>query len=222
MCNEAVKRYQAVIFDLDGVICRTDQYHYKAWKAIADELQTPFNPTINQRLRGVGRMDSLNIILEKCPRVVDEKEKIEWATKKNTIYRSLLSAMTPEDLLPGVMTTLLQLRAQDVLLGLGSASKNAPLILHRLGLQNFLDAVIDGNDVSHSKPDPEVFAKTGSRLGVDPSACLVVEDAEAGLQAARRAGMDCAADGGSAHGSPLATWDLKSITDLVPIVMRKN
>lgn len=211
-------RYLAVIFDLDGVICKTDQYHYHAWKTIADELHAPFDQTINQRLRGVGRMDSLNIILEKCPFKLTDTEKKDWAEKKNKIYRSLLSNMMPDALLPGVMDTLLRLRATGILLGLGSASKNAPLILQRLGLKGFFDAVIDGNNVTKSKPNPEVFVKTGRALGVKPDQCLVVEDAEAGLEAARRAGMDCAADGGSAKGSDLATWDLKNITELVQIV----
>ena len=187
--------YKGIIFDLDGVICHTDKYHYQAWKKLADRLGIYFDETINNRLRGVSRMESLNIILERADKTYTEQEKEAFATEKNEVYKELLKQMTPEELSPEVKDTLEELRNRGILLSIGSSSKNAGFILNRLGLGDFFDAVSDGNNISHSKPDPEVFLKAAEFLKLPASECLVVEDAEAGLLAAKNGGMDSAAIG---------------------------
>lgn len=209
-------RYQAVIFDLDGVICHTDKYHYQAWKQIADELGIYFDETINNRLRGVSRMESLDIILERCDRTLDAKEKELWAGKKNEIYKELLKNMTPADLSAEVKDTLDALRGRGLKLAIGSSSRNARFILDRLGLDGFFDEISDGNNITKSKPDPEVFLKAAEYLGKRPEDCLVVEDAQAGLMAAKAGGMDCAGIGDAAE-SGLADYSLGRFGDLLDI-----
>ena len=210
-------RYKAIIFDLDGVICRTDQYHYLAWKQIADELGIPFDEKVNERLRGVSRMASFDIILECYDGVMDEEEKVRWTDKKNEIYKSMLTRMSHDDLLDGVADTLDELRGMGLKLAIGSSSRNTKFILGQLGLADFFDAVSDGTNITHSKPDPEVFLKAAEFLGMAPKDCLVVEDAEAGLQAATAGGMDSAAFGDIAVNSGLGTWNLTTFSDLVGI-----
>ena len=182
-------KYKAIIFDLDGVICHTDQYHFQAWKQLADRLGIPFNEQDNDRLRGVSRMESLNIILEKSSRIYSEQEKLAFAEEKNEYYKKLLIQMMPSDLPEGVLETLQELRSRGLLLGIGSSSKNTKLILSRLGLADFFDAVADGTEISHSKPDPEVFLLAAEKLGVSPAESLVVEDADAGIEAAKAGGF---------------------------------
>lgn len=182
-------KYKAIIFDLDGVICHTDQYHFQAWKQLADRLGIPFNEQDNDRLRGVSRMESLNIILEKSSRIYSEQEKLAFAEEKNEYYKNLLIQMTSSDLPEGVLETLQELRSHGLLLGIGSSSKNTKLILSRLGLADFFDAVADGTEISHSKPDPEVFLLAAEKLGVSPAKSLVVEDADAGIEAAKAGGF---------------------------------
>ena len=208
--------YKGIIFDLDGVICHTDKYHYQAWKKLADKLGIYFDEKINNRLRGVSRMESLEIILEKSDKTYDEQEKIRFAEEKNSLYKVLLQKMTPEDLSQEVKTTLEQLKEKGFKLAIGSSSKNAKFILERIGLSEFFDAVSDGNNITQSKPSPEVFLKAAEYLGLEPGACLVVEDAEAGLQAAVNGGMDCAGIG-DASGSSLATYKLNSFKDLLNV-----
>ena len=161
--------YKGIIFDLDGVICHTDKYHYQAWKKLADRLGIYFDETINNRLRGVSRMESLNIILERADKTYTEQEKEAFATEKNEVYKELLKQMTPEELSPEVKDTLEELRNRGILLSIGSSSKNAGFILNRLGLGDFFDAVSDGNNISHSKPDPEVFLKAAEFLKLPAS-----------------------------------------------------
>lgn len=209
-------RYRAVIFDLDGVICHTDKYHYQAWKQIADELGIYFDETINNRLRGVSRMESLDIILERGDRDLDAEEKELWAGKKNEIYKELLKNMTPADLSAEVKDTLDELRGRGLKLAIGSSSKNARFILGRLGLDGFFDQISDGNNITKSKPDPEVFLKAAEYLGERSEDCLVVEDAQAGLMAAKAGGMDCAGIGDAA-GSGLADYSLGRFADLLVI-----
>lgn len=191
-------KYQGIIFDLDGVICSTDEYHYLAWKALANRLGIPFGRETNHRLRGVSRIESLNILLEQSPRVYSDAEKAEFAEEKNQLYRSLLREMSEADLSEEVRVTLERLREWGLKLAIGSSSKNTPFILERIGLSSFFDAVADGNCIVHSKPDPEVFLKAADLLGLPPSACLVVEDAHAGVEAAVAGGFDCAAIGSAA------------------------
>ena len=187
-------KYRAVIFDLDGVICFTDKYHYQAWKSVADELGIYFDEKINDRLRGVSRKASFEIILENYDGTMGE-----------------------EDLSKEVKDTLDQLRERGLSLAIGSSSKNAGFILHQLGLGEYFDAVSDGNLISKSKPDPEVFIKAAELLGENPEDCLVVEDAKAGVQAAKAGGMDCAALGDGAK-SGLADYNMAKFSDLSEIV----
>ena len=210
-------KYKGIIFDLDGVICSTDHYHYLAWKALADRLGAYFDETINNRLRGVSRMASLEIVLERYNGTLTEEEKLAAAEEKNNTYRELLKQMTPADLSDEVKTTLDALRAKGLLLGIGSSSKNTRFILSRIGLGDYFDKISDGTNITRSKPDPEVFLKAAEYLGLEPKDCLVVEDAVAGVQAAHAAGMDAAAVGDAA-GSGLAEYSLKSISELLDCV----
>ncbi len=189
---------KAVIFDLDGVICFTDHYHYLAWKALADEIGVYFDETINNRLRGVSRMASLDIILERSQQAYTQEEKVAMAEKKNDLYRKLLCQMSHADLSREVKTTLDLLRSRGLKLAIGSSSKNTPFILKQIGLEGYFDAISDGNNITRSKPDPEVFLKAAEMLNLAPEECLVVEDALAGAQAAHAGGMKAACVGDAA------------------------
>lgn len=175
---------KACLFDLDGVIVDTAKYHYVAWKKIADELGFFFSEADNERLKGVSRMQSLDILLEVGNKELDEQTKLALAERKNAIYVDYVTRMNEDEILPGVTRFLDELRANGILIALGSASKNAPMILERIGLIEKFDAIIDGNKVANAKPDPEVFLKGAQVLGVDPKNCLVFEDAQAGIEAA--------------------------------------
>lgn len=209
-------KYKAVIFDLDGVICHTDQYHYQAWKQVADELSICFDQEINNRLRGVSRMASFEIILERYDGTMSPEDKEFYAAKKNDCYKELLKNMSPSDLSPEVKETLDSLRESCCLLGIGSSSKNAGFILERLGLLSYFDAVSDGNLITRSKPDPEVFLLAAKMLNQKPEDCLVVEDAKAGVEAAHAGGMDAAAMGDAVE-CGLAEYNLRAFTDLLRI-----
>ena len=211
-------KFQAVIFDLDGVICFTDEYHYRAWKAMADGMGIPFDRTINNRLRGVSRMDSLEIILEKYdgPALSDEK-KAELARQKNDLYRESLHEMSPRDLSDEVKETLDSLRAMGLKLAIGSSSKNTPFILGQIGLAGYFDAVSDGNNITRSKPDPEVFLKAAEMLGIAPERCLVVEDAVSGAEAGHAGGMKVACLGDAAQNGA-GDWNMQTIRELTDIV----
>ena len=210
-------KYQAVIFDLDGVICFTDRYHYLAWKKMADDLGVYFDEEINNRLRGVSRMESLEIILEKYDGNLTEEEKLALAEKKNQLYVELLSQMTEKDLSAEVAETLEELRKKGIKLAIGSSSKNAKYILNRLGLKDYFDAVSDGTNISKSKPDPEVFLKAAEFLQKKPAECLVVEDAKAGVAAANNGCFDSAGLGEAASCEDV-TYGMKSFRDLLKIV----
>ena len=210
-------KYQGIIFDLDGVICSTDEYHYLAWKALADRLGIPFDRERNNLLRGVSRMQSLEIILEKSDKAYSEEEKAAFAEEKNTLYRQLLARMSPADLPEDVKTSLEAMRRTELKLAIGSSSKNTPFILERIGLDGFFDAVADGNCITHSKPHPEVFLKAAGMIGLAPDVCLVVEDARAGVEAAVAGGFDCAAIG-DARDDARAKWHLNRFSDLLQIM----
>ena len=207
------KPIRAVLFDLDGVIVSTDQYHYQAWKHLADAEGIPFDRDDNERLRGVSRMESLDIILEKASLSYSASEKAEMARRKNAIYRDSLRTLSPADRLPGVSTLLEDLRRRGIKIAIGSSSKNAGPILEAIGLDHTFDVVVDGNDIGRSKPDPEVFTRAAERLGVAPGQCLVVEDAEAGIEAALAAGMPVLAVG-SAVIHPGATLTAESLAEV--------
>ncbi len=181
---------QGVIFDLDGVLVSTDELHYQAWKKLADELGiTDFNREDNVRQRGVSRMASLEVVLEKGDKEYSEEEKVEMAERKNDYYKEMLQSLDDSAVLPGAFDTLKMLRERGILTAVGSASKNAPLILEKTGLLPLIDKISCGLDVTKSKPDPEVFLVAASKLELAPENCLVVEDAKAGIDAAKAGGM---------------------------------
>ena len=180
---------QAIIFDLDGVLLSTDELHYAAWKSVAEELQIPFDRQVNNRLRGVSRMASLDIILENGGLILSPAEKEAVATRKNDRYRALLMTLTPDSVSPEVRKTLSALKERGLRLAVGSSSKNTKLILSQTDLGRYFDAVSDGTNITRSKPDPEVFLKAAAFLGLPPSACAVVEDAVAGIDAANTGGF---------------------------------
>lgn len=199
---------KAVIFDLDGVIVSTDDCHYRAWKKMADEEGIYFDRKINNRLRGVSRTASLDIVLEMADREYSEDEKQALAEKKNNYYKKLICELTPNDILPGAMETLEELKKNGIKIAIGSSSKNTPIILKQIGLDTYFDAISDGNNITHSKPDPEVFLKAAEMLGVAPEHCMIVEDADAGIEAGKRAGMKTLSVHG-AKGADFETEDLK-------------
>jgi len=182
-------KIRACLFDLDGVVVDTAKYHYLAWKKIADDLGFDFSEHDNERLKGVSRMESLDILLEIGKIKVDLAKKEELAVLKNSLYVSYIQKMTPDEILPGVIRFLDELHNGGILIALGSASKNAMSILDKINIAQKFDAVIDGNKVSKAKPDPEVFLKGAIELGIEPQDCLVFEDAQAGIEAARNGGM---------------------------------
>jgi beta-phosphoglucomutase len=182
---------KACIFDLDGVIVDTAKYHYLAWKRLADQLKIDFTEKDNERLKGVSRMASLNIILEIGNMHPDNSTKEKYAALKNEWYVDYIKKMTPDEILPGSIEFINELRKAGIKVGLGSASRNTPLILERVGMRNLFDAVADGNVVHKAKPDPEVFLTAAKMLNIDPRFCVVFEDAVAGVEAALNAGMIC-------------------------------
>jgi beta-phosphoglucomutase len=182
---------KACIFDLDGVIVDTAKYHYLAWKKLATMLNINFTEENNERLKGVSRMASLDIILEIGNMVLDEKMKEEYAALKNKWYLDYINQMMPDEILPGSLEFISELKNAGIKVALGSASRNTPLILERLGIGNLFDAIADGNVVRNAKPDPEVFITAAKMLGVQPEDCVVFEDAVAGVEAALNAGMCC-------------------------------
>lgn len=187
---------RGVIFDLDGVLVSTDELHYQAWKRLADELGIKnFTREDNERQRGVSRMASLEVVLEKSEKNYNEEEKIALAEKKNAYYKKSLATLSARDLLPGARETLEMLREKGILTAVGSASKNAPEILERIELMPILDKISCGLDTTKSKPDPEVFLVAANKLELDPSECLVVEDSAAGIVAAKAGNMKALAVG---------------------------
>lgn len=213
---------KAIIFDLDGVICSTDEYHYMAWKALAEKIGvTDFTREDNRRQRGVSRMESLAVLLEKSDKEFTEEEKLSLAEQKNDIYKSLLKNMSQADLSQEVKFTMDELRSSGFKLAIGSSSKNTPAILERLGLGSYFDAVADGNCITHSKPDPEVFLKAAAMLGFKPSECIVVEDAPAGVQSGKNGGF-LVAGIGAVSDSEGVDFSLKSFSDLLKIEMLRT
>lgn len=202
---------KAVIFDLDGVIVSTDDCHYEAWKKLADEEGIYFDRKINDRLRGVSRMASLEIVLEKSEKAYTEEEKAELAERKNNYYREFIKKLTPNDVLPGVMDNLEELKQNGIKIAIGSSSKNTPIILKQIGLDGYFDAVSDGNNITHSKPNPEVFLKASEMLKIPPENCLVVEDADAGIEAGKKGGMKTL----SVHGAKGADYETEDLVNFL-------
>jgi beta-phosphoglucomutase len=204
---------KAVIFDLDGVIVSTDEFHYQGWQRLADEEGIYFDRKTNERLRGVSRLESLEIILEKADRNYSREEKTKMAERKNNYYRDLLRTLTPDDVFPGVKEMLKELKDKGIKIAIGSSSKNTPSILQKIGMETSFDAVSDGNQIRKSKPDPEVFLLAASKLKIPPDQCLVVEDADAGVEAAINAGMKCLAVG-SASTNPKAHLRANNLNEI--------
>jgi len=212
-------KYAGVIFDLDGVICHTDVFHYKSWKSLADSMNIYFDEEINNRLRGVSRMESLDIILERYDgKPLSDAEKLRIADDKNEIYKKLLAQMDESYVTQSVSDTLNKLRKGGIKLAIGSSSKNAGLILSRIGLGDFFDAVSDGNNIEFSKPHPQVFQIAAEDISLPPSLCLVVEDAKAGIEAAVAGGFDSAAIGDATE-DERATYKIAEFSELVGIVL---
>ncbi|MDO5337479.1 MAG: beta-phosphoglucomutase [Eubacteriales bacterium] len=208
---------KAFIFDLDGVIVFTDKFHYQAWKKMADSMGIYFDETINNRLRGVSRAESLEIILERYEGTpLSPEKKAALMEEKNNTYRSLLATMTPCDVTNQVRDTLKKLREAGFKLAIGSSSKNARFILEKVALTDAFDAISDGNNITHSKPDPEVFVKAGQFLGEAPEDCVVIEDAYAGIDAAKAAEMT-AVGIGDASGYDKADYKIHEFSELLKI-----
>ena len=215
---EDIMSIKGVIFDLDGVLVFTDKFHYQAWKKMADGMGIYFDEVINNRLRGVSRMASLDIILERYegePLSPEQKEAL--AEQKNKMYRELLATMTYADVTDDVRSTLAELRRRGYKLAVGSSSKNAKFILERTGLTDAFDRVSDGTNITHSKPDPEVFLKAAEYIGEEPASCLVVEDAESGIDAGNAGGMQTAAIGDAVN-CGRAAYNINSVADLLEIL----
>ncbi len=184
-----MSQIKAFLFDLDGVIVDTAIYHYQAWKRLANELGFDISEEFNEGLKGVSRTDSLDLILAHGGLTLSDEKKAELAAQKNDWYLELVSRMTSNDILPGVASFFSQVRQAGLKTALGSVSKNAPLILERIGMTEAFEAIIDGTKISKGKPDPEVFTKGAEELGVSASECVVFEDAVAGVEAGKRGGM---------------------------------
>lgn len=182
-------KIKACLFDLDGVIVDTAVYHFQAWRRLANELGFDFTEHQNEQLKGISRMESLELILNWGNVSLTEAEKVEWATRKNDWYLDLVKLMTPNEVLPGVAKFLTDLREAGIKIALGSASKNSKLILERINMLDYFDAIIDGNNITKGKPDPQVFLMGAEAINALPSECVVFEDAVAGVQAAKAGGM---------------------------------
>ena len=181
--------YLGAIFDLDGVLVDTAKYHFLAWKKLADQLDIPFTEEDNERLKGVSRIKSLDILLSLGNKSYSEDERNKFMEQKNKEYVRYISQMDEREILPGVIELLNQLKDRKLKIALGSASKNSGLILKNTKLQDYFDVIVDGNDVLKAKPDPEVFLLGAKRIGIPASQCIVFEDAYAGIEAAKKAGM---------------------------------
>lgn len=182
---------KACIFDLDGVIVDTAHYHFLAWKRLADELGIGFTEADNERLKGVSRLRSMEIIMELGGISLSQREKERLANKKNEWFVDFVERMVPEEIFKGVKPLIRELHDRGIKIGLASSSKNAKTVIQLLRISNEFDVVVDGNMITHSKPDPEIFLLAADKLGIEPADCLVFEDAEAGVEAALAAGMKC-------------------------------
>lgn len=213
----------AAIFDLDGVIVDTAKYHYLAWKKLANEIGLDLTLEDNERLKGVSRMDSLDIILALGGLQFSEAEKLAMADKKNAWFVEYVNQMTPDEILPGAKALLEACRANGIKVALGSSSKNAKTVLNLLNITQLFDVIVDGTMIKNSKPHPEIFLLGASLLNITPNKCIVFEDAEAGVEAALAAGMQCVGLGSPAQlgKANLVIPDLKNFTieDMTNLVL---
>lgn len=209
-----LEKYKAIIFDLDGVIVSTDECHYEAWKMLSDEEGIYFDREINQRLRGVSRMESLEIVLERAQKQYSDEEKLEMATRKNGYYVEKIKSLTKSAILDGAMEFVDMAKSLGLKVAIGSSSKNTMTILKQVECDEIFNAIADGNDIKNSKPAPDVFLVAAQKLGINPNDCMVVEDAYAGVDAAISAGMDVLAVG-YASTYEKATYSAKSLGELI-------
>jgi beta-phosphoglucomutase len=182
-------QFKSALFDLDGVIVDTAVYHFKAWRRLANELGFDFTEHQNEQLKGISRMESLDLILKWGDKILSQEDKNIWATRKNEWYLELITNMTPREILPGVKDFLNQLKDEKIAIALGSASKNSKMILNKIELFHYFDAIIDGNNITKGKPDPQVFLMGAVATNSLPGECIVFEDAQAGIEAAKAGGM---------------------------------
>lgn len=206
-------KYEAIIFDLDGVVVSTDNCHYEAWKRLADEEGIYFDRDINEHLRGVSRMESLEIVLRKAKRSYSDEQKQEMAERKNGYYKSFIKTLSKDSILNGVLEFIDHAKKCGIKVAIGSSSKNTIAILTQLEMVDLFDAIADGNDVKNSKPAPDVFLKAAEKLGIKNNMCIVVEDADAGIEAALAAEMDVLAVG-YASKNDRATYSAGGICDI--------
>jgi beta-phosphoglucomutase len=211
----------ALIFDLDGVLVDTAKYHFIAWKKLADQLGIAFTETDNERLKGVSRMDSLDIILSIGGVSLTQEQKFELADKKNSWFVEFVNKMSPDEIFPGVKELLRDAKQKGFGIALASSSKNAPAVLRLLNIEDQFDAVVDGTMVQNAKPDPEIFLLAAQLLGKQPSDCVVFEDAEAGVEAAKHAKMKCIGIG-NAQSLSKADYIVNQIADFKLTDLEKN
>ncbi|MBF0779657.1 MULTISPECIES: beta-phosphoglucomutase [unclassified Granulicatella] len=180
---------KALVFDLDGVITDSAEYHYQAWKQLGESIGIPFDRAFNEQLKGISRMDSLNKILEYGNKHMSQEEKELLATKKNETYLALIERMTENDVLPGILPLLKQAREKGLKIALASASKNGPFILERLGISDYFDTIVNPEHLTKGKPDPEIYCKAAEQLHVQAYECIGLEDAQSGIEGLNAAGM---------------------------------
>lgn len=209
--------YQGVIFDMDGVLCRTDLLHYRAWVRFTARHGIPFSEEIFRTTLGRGRAECMDIVLGDRAASYSPEEKERLILEKNEIFLSIAAGLTPGSAAPHVRETLAALRAKGLRLALGSSSQNAPFVIRQLDLGGFFDARVDGTQVLNAKPAPDIFLAAARKLGLPPSACLVVDDADAGVEAALAGGFDCAGIGPS-RGDPRCRYHLADFSDLIRAV----
>lgn len=206
-------KVEAFIFDLDGVIISTDEYHYQAWKKLAEEEDIPYSREVNVFQRGVSRMESLEVMLGKADRTYTEAEKLAMAERKNAYYKQMIQSLRPSDCLPVCHRLPTGLRKHGIAIAIGSSSKNTLTILQSIGMDRTFDAIADGTQITNSKPDPEVFLLAATLLNKSPENCIVVEDADAGISAALSAGMGAFAVG-TAQNNPHTHFAANTLADI--------
>lgn len=210
-------KYNGIIFDLDGVICKTDEYHYRAWNIVTEKMNLIFNENINNRLRGVSRLDCVDIIFAENKLDYSIQEKIFLASRKNEVYVQLLEQLNPSDLGKDVLYTLQYLKKNHYKIAIASGSKNAKQVLNQLRIIELFDIIIDGNDIVNTKPNPEIFLAALNQLQEPAKKALVVEDSTVGLRASRNAGIDVVAFGENCEKS-IANYCIFNLSDIIDIL----